>query len=74
MVVDKLTKVPLSVDFDDTNYDVVWLTSCGTMHDFDLPKAYLKIEDDDPDAGQLAVVVRDDVGGVDWQIWSIHGQ
>jgi hypothetical protein len=74
LAVDKLTKVPLSVDFDDTSYDVVWLTSCGTMHDFDLPKAYLKIEDDDPDAGQLAVVVRDDVGGVDWQTWSIHGQ
>jgi len=74
VVVGKLVKVPLSVDADDTLFDVAWMTSCGTMHDFDLPKAYLKVESDDPDAGELAVVLRDDRGRVSWRVWPIHAQ
>jgi len=74
IAVGKLVKVPLSVNADDAAFDVAWLTSCGTMHDFDLPTAYLKVETDDPDAGQLAVVVRDGHGGVSWQIWPIHAE
>jgi hypothetical protein len=74
LTVDKLVKVPLSIQADDATYDVTWLTSCGTMHDFDLPAAYLKVEADDPMSGELAVVVRDARGGVSWQLWPIHAR
>jgi len=66
--------VPLSIDADDNTFDVTWLTSCGTMHDFDLPSAYLKVEVDDPQTGELAVVLRDAAGGVTWDLWPIHAQ
>ncbi len=74
LTVGKLVKVPLSINADDVNFDVTWLTSCGTMHDFDLPNAYLKVETDDPDTGQLGVVLRDNNGGVAWQLWPIQAQ
>lgn len=66
--------VPLAVGFDDETHDVNWLTSCGTMHDFDLPTAYLRVEPEDPHAGSIAVVVRDDAGGVAWRVWPITAQ
>jgi hypothetical protein len=72
IVFGKLDRLPLSVDANDTDFDVTWLTSCGTMHDFDLPTAYLKIEDDDPTEGELALVVRDSHGGVAWRSWAIR--
>ena len=65
--------VPLAVEFDDT-YVVNWLTSCGTMHDFDLASAYLRVEPDDPRVGTLGVVVRDVVGGVAWRLWPITAE
>jgi len=74
LVVGKLVQVPLSVEADDAVYDVTWLTSCGTMHDFDLPVAYLQVEAEDPDAGELAVVVRDAKAGVAWSVWPIHAE
>jgi hypothetical protein len=74
IVVGKLVKVPLSLDADDAVYDVTWLTSCGTMHDFDLPTAYLQVEVEDPDAGELAVVLRDAKAGVTWSIWPIRAE
>ena len=70
------TDVPLSISADDTD-DVTWLTSCGTLHDFDLPAAYLRVEPDDPDDpadGELVVVRRDARGGVAWQSWSIRAE
>ena len=63
--------MPLSVDADDATYDVTWLTSCGTMHDFDLAKAHLRVEPTDPQSGSLAIVVHDVLGGVDWHVWPI---
>ena len=72
IVVDPLVDVPLSIGVDDVSYDVTWLSSCGTMHDFDLPTAYLRVEADDPTTGQLALVLRDASGGVSWRVWSIH--
>jgi hypothetical protein len=72
--VGKLVNVPLSVAANDNDFDVTWLTSCGTMHDFDLPQAYLRVETDDPDQGELGVVVRDANGGVAWKIWPIQAQ
>jgi hypothetical protein len=62
--------VPLVVSFDAT-YNINWLTSCGTMHDFDLAMAHLRVEPEDPHTGTLAVVVRDALGGVAWQLWPI---
>ena len=62
--------IPLSVDFDDS-YNINWLTSCGTMHDFDLAKAHLRVEPTDPQSGSLAIVVHDVLGGVDWHVWPI---
>ena len=72
VIVDPIVKVPLSIDADDVQFDVVWLTSCGTRHDFDLPTAYLEVEADDPHAGELAVVLRDASGGVSWSVWPIR--
>jgi hypothetical protein len=74
VVVQPLAKVPLSIDADDAIYDVAWLTSCGTMHDFDLPNAYLKVEAADPQSGELAVVLRDGKGGVAWNVWPIRAE
>jgi hypothetical protein len=74
LTVGKLVKVPLSIDADNINFDVDWLTSCGTMHDFDLPQAYLEVEAGNPTAGELGVVLRDAFGGVAWQIWPIHAE
>jgi len=74
LVVAPLVDVPLSVPLDDASYDVTWLSSCGTMHDFDLPAAYLRVEADDPAEGQLAVVIRDASGGVAWRVWPIRAR
>ncbi|HSR99946.1 MAG TPA: hypothetical protein VLM79_22985, partial [Kofleriaceae bacterium] len=71
LVVAPLADVPLAIPLDDATYDVTWLSSCGTLHDFDLPTARLRVEADDPHAGQLVLVVRDTFGGVNWRVWSI---
>jgi hypothetical protein len=65
--------VSLVVSFDAT-YNINWLTSCGTMHDFDLATAHLRVEPADPHAGTLAIVVRDTLGGVAWHLWPITAQ
>ena len=73
LVVPILTDIPLSVKGEDP--DVVnWLTSCGTMHDFDLPKAYLRVEKEDPMEGDLGVVLRKADGGVAWRVWPIRAE
>jgi hypothetical protein len=74
LTVGTLVNVPLSVNASDVDFDVTWLTSCGTMHDFDLPQAYLRVETDDPQAGELGVVLRDTHGGVAWKIWPIKAE
>ncbi len=66
------TDVRLFVDADDKVDTVNWLTSCGTMHDFDLHSAYIHVLPKDPQMGELAVVLRDPIGGVSWQVWPIH--
>jgi hypothetical protein len=74
LTVGKLVNVPLSVHVSDADFDVTWMTSCGTMHDFDLPQGYLRVEADDPQAGELGVVLRDAHGGVAWKVWPIHAE
>ncbi len=67
-----VTDIPLSVDADDITEDTNWLTSCGTMHEFDLAEeAYLRVEASDPQSGELGVVLRDGKGGVAWEFWRI---
>ena len=68
------TDVHFSVDADDSKMIVVWLTSCGTMHDDDEHAAFVHVLPADPMMGELAVVVRDVDGGVAWQVWPIHAQ
>ncbi len=71
VIIHQVGHTPLSIDADAIAFDVEWLTSCATMHDFDLPTAYVKVDDtDDPLTGQLGVVLRDNQGGVAWQFWS----
>lgn len=65
--------IAVAVNFD-TSYNINWLTSCGTMHDFDLATAYLRVEPADPHAGTFAIVVRDAQGGVAWRLWPITAQ
>jgi len=67
--------VPVSIETLDTD-EVNWLTSCGEMHDFDLPSGYIRVEDevDTSFMGELAVVLRDDNGGVTWQVWPIRAE
>lgn len=74
LTVGKLVNVPLSVSASDVDFDVIWLTSCGTMHDFDLPAAYLRVETADPQTGELGIVLRDANGGVAWKIWPIKAE
>jgi hypothetical protein len=62
--------VPMAVDADP-KWKVSWLTSCGTMHDDDEHAAFVHVQKDDPTSGELAVVVRDDQGGVAWRTWPI---
>src|SRR5262249_35323924 len=74
LTVGKLVNVPLSVNASDVDFDVTWLTSCGTMHDFDLPAGYLRVETADPQSGELGIVLRDANGGVSWKIWPIKAE
>lgn len=71
LTVPGLTDIHLFVQADDAVDIVNWDTSCGSMHDFDLHKAYLRVEKDDPMMGELAVVLRDAMGGVAWEVWPI---
>jgi hypothetical protein len=73
IIVGKEVDVPLSIEALETD-DVNWLTSCGTMHDFDLPESYLRVEPEDPVMGELVVVRRDDRGGVVWRVWPIRAE
>jgi hypothetical protein len=62
------TDVTLAVDApaDDS---VMWLTSVGEMHDDNEVEAFVHVDPKDRDAGELVLVVRDNVGGVVWQVW-----
>ncbi len=73
IVIAKDAETRLAIAFDDRD-DINWMTSCGTMHDFDLPEAYLTVEPEDPVEGHLAVVVRTDNGGVSWRIWPMRAE
>jgi hypothetical protein len=44
------------------------------MHDYDLHSAYLTVDPEDPQDGELALVVRKPNGGVAWRIWPIRAE
>jgi hypothetical protein len=68
------TDVHMSVDANDSVMLVDWLTSCGTMHDFDLHASYIHVLPDDPQSGELVLELRDNSGGVVWNVWPIAAQ
>ena len=74
LVVPRTGQVPLYVEANDDMQIVNWLTSAGTMHDFDLHAAYLTFEDGDATEGQLVLVLYDEHGGVSWQIWPLRAE
>jgi hypothetical protein len=74
IVVPKETEIRLYVEANDEEMTVNWLTSCGVMHDFDLHNASLTVDPEDPQEGQLALVVRDQVGGVAWRVWPVRAE
>ena len=51
---------------------VSWLTSCGELFQDDVARAFVRAAE--PCDGELAVVVRDDAGGVVWQLWPLSAQ
>lgn len=69
-------KTRLFVEADDESDIVNWLSSCGTMHDFDLHAAYVTVqeEEDDRTEGELALVLRDELGGVTWRWWPCRAE
>lgn len=73
IVVDRTAKTTLSVPATEEDR-VAWLSSCGTLVDFDLKTAFMTVEPDDPIAGSLAVVLRTRDGGVAWKTWSIRAE
>lgn len=72
LTVPAAADVHMSVDASDATMIVNWLSSCGTMHDFDLHAAYIHVLPTDSQSGKLVLTVRDLVGGVSWEIWPIH--
>ncbi len=73
VIVSYTGETRMSVDFAETD-EINWLTSCGTMHDFDLPEAYITVEDEDSTEGHLVLVVRLDDGGTSWRVWPARAQ
>ncbi|MDB4954924.1 MAG: hypothetical protein JWO36_2493 [Myxococcales bacterium] len=70
------TDVALRISEDAAN-TVSWLTSCGSFdNDNNEHAALLHVKPGESITGQLAVVVRDPLGGVGWQTWplSSHAQ
>lgn len=63
--------VMLAIDVDPS-FGVHWFTSCGSLNNDDNEHAaILHVKPGDSTSGQLAVVVRDTIGGVGWQSWPI---
>lgn len=74
LVIPRGVDVPLAVDPGDPGATVMWLTSCGTMHDDQERAAFVHIGPGDSRDGQLVLVVRDGQGGVAWQVWPMHAE
>jgi len=76
IVVTREVAITLDVEATDQD-DVNWLTSVGETRDFDLPLAYLEVplaDEEERVAGDLALVVRANDGGVAWRVWPLRVQ
>jgi hypothetical protein len=63
----------LTVDVPD-GIRVSWLTNVGELFQDDVARAFVRVLPDDKKAGQLVVVLRDNDGGVAWQIFSMRAE
>jgi hypothetical protein len=63
----------LSVDVPD-GIRVNWLTNVGELFQDDVARAFVRVLPDDTQAGQLVVVLRDNDGGVAWQIFAMRAE
>ena len=57
-----------------TGWRVNWLTSAGQLFQDDEPTSFLHVLPTDARAGELACVIRDDHGGVVWQVWPLRAE
>ena len=57
-----------------TDLRVNWLTSVGTLFQDDEATAFVRVTAADRQQGELVVVVRDDFGGVAWQVWPMRAE
>lgn len=73
VVVPLETDVYLSVDVPPA-WRVSWLTSCGELFQDDVATSFLHVRPEDPQSGELAVVVRDEDGGVAWDVRPIRAE
>lgn len=69
VVLARAREVSLDVDARDGE-GVRWLTSCGTLDGHDT--AVARLDSGAACAGELAVVVRDALGGVSWRVWPLR--
>ena len=74
LVIARGVDVPLVVDPGDPAATVMWLTSCGTMHDDQERSAFVHVGPGDRGDGQLVLVVRAGEGGVAWRVWPVHAE
>jgi hypothetical protein len=63
----------LSVDVPD-GVRVSWLTNVGELFQDDVARAFVRVLPDDKKTGQLVVVLRDNDGGVAWQIFAMRAE
>lgn len=71
ITIDAAAETRLAVDA--TTLDAPsWLSSVGTVHDYDQPTAYITVDTKDLIDGEFALVYRDAKTGVTWRVWPIH--
>ena len=63
----------LAVDVPD-GIRVSWLTNVGELFQDDVARAFVRVLPDDKKSGQLVVVLRDNDGGVTWQVFAMHAE
>jgi hypothetical protein len=73
VVVGTREKVTLELDGTSPETDDIdWFTSIGALEDIDDPIATLRTEE--PAEGDIAVVLRNDSGGVAWGFWTLSAR
>jgi hypothetical protein len=73
IVVPVGTDTYLTVEVPD-GIRVSWLTNVGELFQDDVARAFVRVLPDDTQAGQLVVVLRDNDGGVAWQVFAMRAE